>query len=219
MKIPKMSEFNISILTEKSDWKRLLFEMSFNKSSIKDLKEEEKCLLGTIVGFVMHKDFCNNRKLKRKNRNGFYCKAKIKELNTEADKDFVLSVLNKEREESKTLFIKDDKVFMDIANTSFFDLSPYWHNENVMAGYTSLNILLEKWEKITSKNKKTREKAQVDCLKQIHSAWVERNGKNNKKLCVDFDFLSKEEQNKDLMLYEKTKEIINILIKNISSKL
>ena len=73
MKIPKMSEFNISILTEKSDWKHLLFEMSFNKSSIKDLKEEEKCLLGTIVGFVMHKDFCNNRKLKRKNGNGFYC--------------------------------------------------------------------------------------------------------------------------------------------------
>ena len=176
-------------------------------------------MMSSAIAFNFHKEFCCKRKLKNINKNGLLNRTKVKELNTDKDKNFVLQVLNGKIKTSNTLFIKEGKVFMDIANTNFVNLSPYWQDENIMASYNALNNVLSSWQELTSEDESVRKKQELSIIKSIHLFWIARNCKSNKKLCVDFDLLPKEEQEKDILLFEKTKEIIFFVLQKIDEKL
>lgn len=107
--------------------------------------------------------------------------------------------------------VEDGKFEIDIANSSYDQLSPDWQAENKAAAEVVAQII------------ESEKEYTIDEVGEIiHSAWLERNAwAAEGPLGVSFAELSKEEQNKDLAQYligiETAKELAEAE-KDISTK-
>lgn len=96
---------------------------------------------------------------------------------------------------------------VDIANTSYEDLSEDWQYENKQAATVVVNVLSEYNGSIELENDMIRSAVG----EKIHSAWLERNGwAAGGELDVPFDNLSFEEQEKDIDQIRVAKRVFDL---------
>ena len=185
---------------------------------IKDFREidlDDQSLLGAILGSFSHQSYCDDRKLEKPLPNGLTNNPRIKELDQELDRIFVKDVLLGKTPTSDTLYIEDGKVFMDIANTPFTKLSPYWQHDNYMAGKCAARSVITNWEGITNPEPQVRKYVTIAVANAIHESWIARGnvGKRNKELETAYINLSDEEKLKDLKHYRMAVQMMTSLIK------
>ena len=186
----------------------------------KDLKGvslENQYAMGAILGSMLHQSYCDGRRLEQPNENGLANEPRIKELNASLDRDFVLGVLEGRIEKDSTLYVEGGKVFMDIANRNFSQLSPHWQYDNFMAGCCAARSVLTNWEGLTHDNEQVREFTTVAVANGIHEAWIARGnvGDWNADLATAYVNLPVEEQDKDLGHYVMASGLIDSLRQEI----
>ena len=196
---------------------KLISDIALKTKNLKSVELGNQLLLGGILGSFLHQAYCDGRKLENPLPNGLQNNPRIKELNEPLDEEFIADVLSGEIPTSDTLYIKDGKVFMDIANTPFTQLSPHWQYDNFMAGTCAARSVITNWEGIKSFNPWIRKHVEIAVANGIHEAWIARGnvGDWNKDLQVAYINLSNEEQAKDVVHYNMAKTMITTLTKTI----
>ncbi|MCR5553270.1 MAG: hypothetical protein K6F08_00785 [bacterium] len=138
------------------------------------------------------------------------------------DEGFVEDVKSGKILQSPALYIdKYGDVIMDIANTSFLNLSPHWKKENFLAGCAATRSVLTNFEGLTHEDSNVRIFVTVAVANAIHEAWIARgnvyyrvdggNVYTNKELDTAYVNLPVEEQDKDLKHYQMALELIEEL--------
>ena len=193
------------------------------------LSQEDQYILGAILGSMLHQGYCDGRKLPTPNENGLPNNPRLKKLTESIDEDFVESVKRGEIPQSSTLYIdKNGTVIMDIANTSFVDLSPHWKKENFMAGCAATRSILSNMNGLTHENPAVREYVEVAVANAIHEAWIGRSNVyyevadgtvyTNRHLDTAYINLPANEQDKDLLHYRMARQLVGDLIQMINQK-
>lgn len=195
----------------------LMTDISSRTKDLKFVSLDDQLLLGGILASYLHQAYCDGRKLAEPLPNGLMNEPRIKELGEELDKDFVADVLSGKIPTSDTLYIENGKVFMDIANTSFTQLSPHWQYDNFNAGATAARSVITNWEGIKSYNPWVRKHVEVAVANAIHEAWISRGnvGAWNQGLAIAYINLPVEEQDKDKVHYKMACDMMSTLIKTI----
>ncbi len=201
----------------------LITTIASKTKNMKAIERDDQLLLGAILGSKLHQGYCDSRKLEEPLENGLQNNPRIKELKDSLDKDFVLSVLEGRTPQSSTLYVESGKVFMDIANRDFTQLSPYWQYDNYMAGCSAVRSIITNWEGLTHNDPAVRNFVEVGVANSIHESWISRgnvygNSENNgviyegnQSLETSYINLPADEQNKDLLHYTMAKSLIQDL--------
>ena len=199
-----------------------------NHKNLQTLSVVEQNLLGAVLGSMLHEAYCNSRRLEKPNADGLANNPREKVLTEELDQDFVAEVLSGNVPQSKTLYIKDGKVCMDIANTSFADLSPHWKKDNFMAGCAATRSVLTCWDGLTHNNEAVREFVTVAVANSIHEAWIARGNVyydkqgsqvyTNEGLATAYINLPQDEKDKDLVHYKMALDMISTLLEKMHEK-
>ncbi len=185
-------------------------------------------MIGAILGSMLHQAYCDSRKLDKPNEQGLQNNPREKKLTDPLDAEFVQDVLNGEIPTSETLYIKDGKVCMDIANTEFVNLSPYWKKDNYMAGKTAARSIITCWDGLNHKNPEVQKYVTIAVANGIHEAWISRDNIyydeyegqifTNAELDTAYIYLSDDEKDKDLEHMIMAKNVIGKLVDSISKQ-
>ncbi len=193
------------------------------------LSERDQSILGAVLGSILHAAYCESRKLPEPNENGLPNNPRLKKLDQPIDAEFVQGVLEGKIPTSSTLFIQDGKVQMDIANTDFVNLSPYWKKDNFMAGCAATRTVITALQyKELLENPQFRECAEVLISNAIHESWIARenvyydeyNGEvfTNQSLNTAFIQLPKDEKDKDTQHFKMAKNLIEDIYVKMKEK-
>ena len=183
------------------------------------LSEKDQSILGAVLGAILHQSYCDSRKLSEPNEDGLSNNPRLKKLEKDIDQDFIQDVKEGRIPTSPVLFIKDGNVYMDIANTDFVNLSPYWKKDNFMAGCAATRTVITALQyKELMENPQFRECAEVLIANAIHESWIARenvyydeyNGEvyTNQPLNTAFIQLPKDEQLKDSEHFIMAKQLV-----------
>ena len=199
----------------------LMTRIATNSRDLKNISLDDQLLMGAILGSYLHQSYCDDRRLEKPLPNGLINNPRIKELNQPLDQMFVKDVLLGKIPTSDTLYVEDGKVFMDIANTDFTNLSPYWQYDNFMAGAHAARSVITSWEGITHPNPEVRKHIAVAVAKAIHESWIGRGNAEewNKELEVAYINLTPEEQYKDLKHYKMATQMVSMLSREMGIKM
>lgn len=203
-------------------------EIAKRHKDLKTLSVDEQNLLGAILGSLLHEGYCNGRKLDKPNEQGLPNNPRVKKLTEPIDQDFVASVVASGRTNGTTLFVEDGVLCMDIANTPFASLSPYWQKDNFMAGCAATRSVMTFWNELNSDNEALREFVAVAIANAIHESWIAReniyydvvNGKvyTNEPLATSYINLPQDEKDKDLLHYKMAIQMIDMLVAKMKEK-
>lgn len=195
----------------------LISEMAQSSKSLKEVSLDSQYMLGAILGSMLHQSYCDGRRLEEPLENGLVNNPREKELTEPLDRDFVLGVLEGRIPKDETLYVKDGRVFMDIANRDFTQLSPHWQYDNFMAGCCAARSVLTNWEGLTHNSEEVREFTTVAVANGIHEAWIARGnvGDYNADLATAYVNLPVDEQAKDLGHFTMATGLIDSLQQEI----
>ena len=198
---------------------KLITNIAKKTKDLKSVSLEDQLLLGAMLGSVLHKDYCEGRKLDKPLENGLENDPRVKVLNQELDQQFVKDVLIGKIPTSDTLYIEGGKVYMDIANTSFENLSPYWQYDNFMAGACAARSVITNWDGLMHPNPEVREYVKVGVANAIHESWIGRGNVEawNSDLATAYINLTPSEQEKDLKHYVMGSKLVDWLEREISN--
>ncbi len=187
---------------------------------------EDQCLIGGMLGYMLHDAYCESRKLDKPNENGLPNNPREKKLTDPMDAEFVQAVLDGKIPQSETLYIKDGVVCMDIANTNFVNLSPYWQKDNFMAGKTAARSVITCWDGLTHENPEVQKYVTIAVANGIHEAWISRDNiyydeyqgqiYTNQQLDTAYIYLPDDEKDKDLEHMIMAKSVIGKLCKSLT---
>ncbi len=199
----------------------LMTRIASNSRDLKSISLDDQLLMGAILGSYLHQSYCDDRRLEKPLSNGLINNPRIKELNQPLDQMFVKDVLLGKIPTSDTLYVEDGKVFMDIANTNFASLSPYWQYDNFMAGASAARSVITNWDGITHPNPEVRKHIVVAVANAIHESWIGRGNVEewNKDLETAYINLSADEQYKDLKHYKMATQMVTMLCKEMGIKM
>ena len=195
----------------------LISEIAKDTKDLKGVSLEDQYAMGAMLGSMLHQSYCDGRKREEPNEDGLPNEPRIKQLSESLDKEFVLGVLEGRIEKDSTLYVENGKVFMDIANRTFSQLSPHWQYDNFMAGCCAARSVLTNWEGLTHDNEQVREFTTVAVANGIHEAWIARGnvGDWNADLATAYVNLPVDEQDKDLGHYVMAKGLVESLRQEI----
>ena len=194
------------------------------------LSAEDQSVLGAVLGAMLHKDYCDSRRLPSPNQDGLINNPRPKVLNDPLDANFIERVHAGDIPLGKTLYLDDrGRVVMDIANTDFINLSPHWQKDNFMAGCAaSRTVVCALQNKELLDNPQFREFAMTMIGNAIHEAWLARENiyydedgnqvYTNKELNTAFVQLPADEKDKDLKHYVMARSLIEDLYKLMREK-
>lgn len=197
---------------EFSEYASMAIDYIYKKTISSDdrrISLEDQHLIGAILGSMLHQAYCDSRKLDKPNEQGLKNNPRIKKLTDEMDANFAKSVVNGEVAQSPTLFVNENGVVcMDIANTEFVNLSPFWKKDNYMAGKTAARTIITTWDGLTHENPEVRKYIEVAVANSIHESWISRGNVyydqdgsqiyTNQDLDNAYIYLPDDEKNKDL---------------------
>lgn len=184
------------------------------------MSKEDQLILGGVLGAMLHSAYCKSRELPEDKRvDGLKNNPRPKVLNNAIDENFIADVKEGRIPQSKTLYLDEKgRVVMDIANTDFVNLSPYWKKDNFMAGCAAARSVLTSWEGLMHENPIVREFVEVAVANAIHEAWIARGNVyyseyqgqvyTNQELDTAYINLPQDEKEKDLEHYKMAKELI-----------
>lgn len=188
---------------------------------------EDQHLIGAILGSMLHEAYCNSRKLDKPNEQGLLNNPREKKLTDPLDAEFVQDVLDGKIPQSNTLYVRDGKVCMDIANTEFVNLSPYWKKDNYMAGKTAARSIITCWDGLNHENQEVKKYVTIAVANGIHEAWISRDNIyydeyegqifTNAELDTAYIYLPDDEKDKDLEHMIMAKNVIGKLADSISN--
>lgn len=190
---------------------------------------EDQHLIGALLGSMLHQAYCDSRKLPEPNEQGLPNNPRIKKLTDEMDTEFVKSVVNGEVEQSPTLFVNESGVVcMDIANTEFVNLSPFWKKDNYMAGKTAARTVITSWDGLTHENPEVRKFIEIAIANSIHESWIARGNiyydtdglqiYTNQDLDNAYIYLPDDEKNKDLEHMVMAMNLISGLVNGLKNE-
>ena len=196
----------------------ILTRVAEQSKSMKSISLDDQFLIGALLGSELHQSYCDGRRLPEPLPNGLKNNPRIKELKEPIDQLFVKDVLLHKIPTSDTLYVEDGKVFMDIANTSFENLSPYWKQDNFMAGTCAARSVITNWDGLNHPNPEVREHVVVAVANAIHESWIARGNVSgwNADLATAYINLPVVEQDKDLEHYRMATRMINALQRRMS---
>lgn len=219
---------NVSVILKSSNNFDVINEIAKNNKNFSTLTVQDQYLLGAILGSLLHESYCNSRKLDKPNEQGLPNNPRIKQLTSDIDKEFVDYVISNNKTNGKTLFMNDGVLCMDIANTPFEMLSPYWQKDNFMAGCAATRTVITNWDGLTHDNKAVRDFVTVAVANAIHEAWIARENiyydkqgdqvYTNEELATSYINLPKDEKDKDLVHYQMAFEMISKLREKMKGK-
>lgn len=193
--------------------------------SIVEISQEDQWVLGAILGRMLHQAYCDGRRRKTPNPDGLLNEPRLKVLSSEIDEPFVQTVREMmeifPNASTKTLFINDnDEVVMDIANTDFTELSPYWQKDNFLAGCAATRSVITSWDGLMHDNGLVRDFVTVAVANAIHESWLARGnvGEWNKQLDTAYVQLPVDEKEKDLVHLNMAKEMLSKLYQMMKKK-
>ena len=195
----------------------LISEIAKGTKDLKGVSLEDQYAMGAMLGSMLHQAYCDGRRREEPTEDGLPNEPRIKQLSDSLDKEFILGVLEGKIERDATLYVEGGKVFMDIANRSFSQLSPYWQYDNFMAGCCAARSVLTNWEGLTHDNEQVREFTTVAVANGIHEAWIARGnvGDWNADLATAYVNLPVDEQEKDLGHYVMASGLVDSLRQEI----
>lgn len=212
---------NVSATLKSSNKIDIINDIATKNKDFASLSVQDQYLLGAILGSLLHESYCNSRKLDKPNSQGLPNNPRIKQLTSNIDKDFTDYVIKNNKTNGKTLFMQNGVLCMDIANTPFEMLSPYWQKDNFMAGCAATRSVISNWDGLTHNNETVREFVTIAVANAIHEAWIAReniyyetqNGNvfTNEELATAYINLPKNEQDKDLLHYKMALDMTNML--------
>ncbi len=218
----------ISTIFKTNNPAEIIDEIAKRHQDLQTLSVEEQYLLGAILGSLLHEAYCESRKLDQPNEQGLPNNPRIKKLTETIDQDFVASVIASGRTNGTTLFIQDGVLCMDIANTPFASLSPYWQKDNFMAGCAATRSVINFWQQINSNNPAIKEFVTVAIANAIHESWIARENVyydqdgdtvyTNEQLATSYINLPQDEKDKDLVHYKMALDLINMLMEKMKEK-
>ena len=179
---------------------------------------DDQHLIGAILGSMFHKAYCDSRKLDKPNENGLLNNPRVKKLTDELDSEFVADVKSGKISQGSTLYVDENGIVcMDIANTEFVNLSPYWKKDNYMAGKTATRTVITCWEGLTNEDENVRKFVKIAVANGIHEAWISRGnvGDWNKELDTAYVFLTQDEKDKDLEHVVMATKVLSELLNGI----
>ena len=191
------------------------------------LSKEDQLILGGVLGAMLHSAYCKSRELPEDKRvDGLPNNPRPKVLSNAIDEQFIEAVKEGKIPMSKTLYFDEKgRVVMDIANTDFVNLSPYWKKDNFLAGCAAARSVLTSWEGLMHENSIVREFVEVAVANAIHEAWIARGNVyyseyqgqvyTNQELDTAYVNLPQEEKDKDLEHYKMAKQLITELAKEM----
>lgn len=191
------------------------------------MSKEDQLILGGVLGAMLHSAYCKSRELPASERvNGLPNNPRPKVLNSAIDETFIEDAKNGKIPLSNTLYFDEKgRLVMDIANTDFVNLSPYWKKDNFLAGCAAARSVLTSWEGLMHENPVVREFVEVAVANAIHEAWIARGNVyyseyqgqvyTNQELDTAYINLPQEEKDKDLEHYKMAKELIAELEKEL----
>lgn len=205
----KILEEKLGRKVEFSEYAAMAMDFIYQQSiKAGKVSREDQYLISAILGSMLHQDYCDSRKLDKPNEQGLINNPREKKLTDSLDAEFVQDVLDGKIPQSGTLFIRDGKVIMDIANTEFINLSPYWKKDNFMAGKAAIGSILTCWEGLVHENPEVKKYVEIAVANGIHEAWRARGNVyydeyegevfTNEELDIAFCDLSDEEKAKDV---------------------
>ena len=229
----KMLETKLGRKVEFSEYATIAMDYIYQQSvKAGKVSREDQHLISAILGSMLHQDYCDSRRLDKPNENGLINNPREKKLTEELDVEFAQDVLGGKIPQSPTLYVRDGKVFMDIANTEFINLSPFWKKDNFMAGKAAIGSILTCWEGLVHENPEVKKYVEIAVANGIHESWRARGNVyydeyegevfTNEELDIAFCDLSDEEKAKDVshigMAYRLMKRICSELSKRNNSK-
>lgn len=205
----KMWETKLGRKVEFSEYAAREMDSIYQRSVwVGKVSREDQHLISAILGSMLHQDYCDSRRLDKPNENGLINNPREKKLTEPLDAEFVQDVLDGRIPQSPTLYVRDGKVFMDIANTEFIKLSPFWKKDNFMAGKAAIGSILTCWEGLAHKNPEVKKYVEIAVASGIHESWRARGNVyydeyegdvfTNEELDIAFSDLSDEEKAKDV---------------------
>lgn len=198
---------------------KLIIDVAKRTKDLKSVSLEDQLLLGAVLGSVLHNDYCKGRKLDKPLENGLENEPRVKVLDQELDQQFVKDVLIGRIPTSDTLYIEGGKVHMDIANTSFENLSPFWQYDNFMAGACAARSVITNWEGLMNPSAEVRKYVKVGVANAIHESWIGRGNVEawNSDLATAYINLTPSEQEKDLKHYVMGSKLVDWLSREIAN--
>lgn len=213
---------------EFSEYASMAIDYIYKKTISTDgrISLEDQHLIGAILGSLLHQAYCDSRKLDKPNEQGLKNNPRIKKLTDEMDSEFVRGVVNGETKQSPTLFINENGVVcMDIANTEFVNLSPFWKKDNYMAGKTAARTIITTWDGLTHENPEVRKYIEIAVANSIHESWISRGNVyydtdgsqiyTNQELDNAYIYLPDDEKNKDLEHMVMSMKLISGLLEGL----
>ena len=200
------------------DEAEIIKEIVGDHKSIIELSQEDQWTLGAILGKMFHKAYCDNRRLPQPNENGMPNNPRNKVLKEDIDAPFVeafkATVAVHPEAISSTLFIDENgDVVMDIANTDFTELSPYWQKDNFLAGCAATRSVMTSWDGLMHDNQLVRDFVAVAVANAIHESWIARGNVADwsKKLDTAYAQLPVDEKEKDLVHLKMAQNMLSKL--------
>lgn len=181
------------------------------------LPQEDQFLLGGLLGSMLHQQYCDGRRRETPTENGLPNEPRIKVLTNPMDAEFANKVLSGEIPQSATVYTVGTVVHMDIANTPFEQLSPYWQKDNFGAGMCAARSILSNWEGLTHSDPTVRKFVTVSVANGIHESWIGRGnvGEWNANLDTAYINLPVDEQAKDLTHFTMAEGLIGALVQQM----
>ncbi len=206
---------DVSARIDNCDVRNVLTEIATRSKDLKNINLNDQSTMAGILGSYLHQAYCDGRKLEKPLENGLVNNPRVKQLSDDLDQKFINDVLTGKIPTSDTLWIDNGNVFMDIANTPFTKLSPFWQYDNFMAGSCATRSVITNWDGITHENPQVREYVTVAVANAIHESWIARGnvGDWNKDLETAYINLPMEEKDKDLVHYQMAVQMISMLYK------
>lgn len=186
---------------------------------------DDQRLIGAMMGYMLHDAYCQSRKLDKPNEQGLPNNPREKKLTDPMDAEFVQKVIDGKIPQSETLYVKNGVVCMDIANTDFVNLSPYWQKDNYMAGKTAARSVITMWGGLTHENPEVQKYVTIAVANGIHESWISRDNIyydeyegqifTNQDLDTAYIYLPDDEKDKDLEHLKMAKAVIGKLCKSL----
>jgi hypothetical protein len=210
----------VSARMQGSNVKELLTGIATKSRNLQNIDLDDQLTMAGILGSYLHQGYCDDRKLKQPLPNGLQNEPRIKQLSEKLDEDFVKDVINGKIKTSDTLWVENGEVNMDIANTPFTQLSPYWQYDNFMAGACATRSVITNWEGITHQDPQVRKYVTVAVANAIHESWIARGnvGDWNKELETAYINLPENQKEKDLKHYRMATSMVDALARTMNKE-
>ena len=199
----------------------ILTNIASKSKDLKNVDLNDQLIMAGVLGSYLHQAYCDGRKLDQPLENGLKNEPRVKKLTDELDQMFIKDVLLGKIPTSDVLWVQDGSVFMDIANTPFTKLSPYWQYDNFMAGACATRSVITNWDGITHENSQVRKFVIVAVANAIHESWIARGnvGDWNNELETAYINLTEEEKAKDLVHYQMATDMLSQLVNSMNQGL